>query len=218
MVEDRVAYLAGLVAGKRLLDIGVVDHMILERDRKGSDWLHGQLAGVASYSLGVDVLEDDVRRLREEGYNVVVGDVTSLELEERFDVVVAGEVIEHLDSPASVFALAAKTLVPGGRLVVTTPYPFYVGRVWKNWRGAVSDSVDHVGLFWPSGLIEYAERYGLTPDVFRPVAKAPGSRIGKAVVAMKPLWTGLGFSELAMAETAIYEFVFGNPSVTDAHD
>jgi len=58
-IVDRVAYLCELVAGKSVLDIGVVEHT---RDAATSrDWLHGHLKRHAARCLGVDVLEEEVK-------------------------------------------------------------------------------------------------------------------------------------------------------------
>jgi SAM-dependent methyltransferase len=40
-----------------------------------------------------------------------------------FDVVVATEVIEHLDNPQRLISEAARVLAPGGRVLITTPNP-----------------------------------------------------------------------------------------------
>src|SRR5215469_16879418 len=56
-IVDRIAYLCDLVAGKSVLDIGVVEHT---RDAAiSSDWLHGHLKRHAARCLGVDVLEEE---------------------------------------------------------------------------------------------------------------------------------------------------------------
>jgi hypothetical protein len=56
-IEDRVSYLCGLVRGKSVLDIGVVEHT---RDAARScDWLH--LRRHAARCIGLDVLEADVK-------------------------------------------------------------------------------------------------------------------------------------------------------------
>src|SRR5467141_2386104 len=74
LIVDRVAYLCELVAGKSVLDIGVVEHT---RDAATSrDWLHGHLKRHAARCLGVDVLEEEVKYLRAQGYEVILADIT----------------------------------------------------------------------------------------------------------------------------------------------
>ena len=46
-----------------------VQHSLEKANR--DDWLHGILSKYASYILGVDILEEEVEKLREMGYNVM---------------------------------------------------------------------------------------------------------------------------------------------------
>src|SRR5438309_4399040 len=69
LVDDRAAYLCQLVAGKSILDIGVVGHTREALDSSG--WLHGHLRGHAAQCLGVDVLQEEVRHLQTKGYKVI---------------------------------------------------------------------------------------------------------------------------------------------------
>jgi len=71
--------------------------------------------------LGVDVLQEGIEALRRDGFNAQVCDITRDVIEGQFDVIVAGEVIEHLGSPEAVFRLGQRNLNCGGRLVLTTP-------------------------------------------------------------------------------------------------
>ena len=86
-----------LARGKSVLDIGVVEHT---RDAATSmDWLHGHLKRHASRCLGVDLLEEEVKYLRAQGYEIIVADITQSPLPEKFDVIIGDEVLEHLDAP-----------------------------------------------------------------------------------------------------------------------
>lgn len=71
--------------------------------------------------VGVDLSRTAVRVAREHGVSVVQGDATALPLADGCaEVVVAGEVLEHvLDLPRAV-AEACRVLAPGGTLVVDT--------------------------------------------------------------------------------------------------
>lgn len=168
---DRVAYLVSLARGKRVLDIGIVEHELAPGDHPQPTWLHGHIASRAAYCLGIDILESDVARLKELGYNVRCLDITDPQAVERigesFDLVICGEIIEHLDNPGSLIAAAARLIRPGGRIVLTTPNPFYLATVFRHWLGRANENADHVCYSFPSGLAELAERHGLSLECYR---------------------------------------------------
>jgi 2-polyprenyl-3-methyl-5-hydroxy-6-metoxy-1,4-benzoquinol methylase len=90
-------------------------------------------------------------------YNFGVQDDPSrlLAEEERFDVVVSTEVIEHLFSPHQLPQYAAGILKPGGYLVVSTPYHGYL----KNLVLSLLDKWDHHHTaLWHGGHIKFWSR------------------------------------------------------------
>ena len=182
-VENRMEYLSRLVAGKRVLDVGVVGH-VAELHAE-SNWMHGAIAKSAKSCLGVDILPEEVAKLKARGFNVMLRDITAEPLDETFEVIVCGEVIEHLGSPAGLFKAAFKMLAPGGRLVLTTPNPYSDTNVRDAFRGRFDESVDHVTLFVPSGIAELAEREGLALDAYRGVS---GGRLAKPRNRLRYWW------------------------------
>lgn len=190
--RSRVALLQDLCSGGKVLDVGCVGHAT----RIGSEpWLHGQLAQVAGECLGIDLDVEGVRLVREGGYDAIVCDIATdplpASLADRcpFDLVVAGEVIEHLPCPQSLLTFAMRVLGPGGRLVVTTPNPYAPGRVRAGHRGAVIENVDHVVYAFPSGVAEMADRAGM--------------RLTLACTVDPPFTTGAWRSTKALAVAAI---------------
>lgn len=95
--------------------------------------------------------------------DVIVGDATDLgDLNKRFDTVIAGEVIEHLDHPIQFLAGCYHILNPGGRIVLSTPNPYYPPVVWLE-RLMIRRffySKDHVYIFLPRFLVRLMERQG----------------------------------------------------------
>jgi hypothetical protein len=75
--------------------------------------------------------------------------------------VIAGEVLEHLNSPIDLFHFASQMLHPGGILVLTTPNPFEPIRARRGARRETWESVDHVAYYPPTGVAELAERAGM---------------------------------------------------------
>lgn len=208
-VPNRAEHLAEIARGKRVLDVGIVDHGEFSRGR--SSWLHGHVARAAGYCLGIDVLADEVEKIRAKGYNARVADITRAPydggIDEQFDVIVCGDVIEHLGSPEGLFRAASHLLSPGGRLVITTPNAFFLGVIRRHLFGRENDSVDHVTLLFPSGIAELSEREGLALASYRGTMLGTESSRRRLVFRLRKLFPLLGLRVACACPTIIYECV-----------
>jgi SAM-dependent methyltransferase len=162
-IADRISFLEERCRGRRVLDVGCVAHDVARMD--SSEWLHGRLAAAAGRCVGVDVLDDGIEAMARHGYDVVRHDLRDglgpLADRAPFDVIVAGELIEHVEDMAMLFEIALEALDTGGELIITTPNPYAPHRVRAAQRGIVWENVDHVMYAFPSGIAELAERHGL---------------------------------------------------------
>ncbi len=149
------------VSGKRVLDIGVCEHdfSYLAKER----WRHKVIKENAAYCLGVDILQEMIDELNRQGYNIRYADATSdIYLGEKFDVVFIGDVIEHVDRPADLLRFAKRHLLPGGKIIVTTPNPFYYRFFLENIRyGTSRTNLEHVVWISPFMALELSRRTGL---------------------------------------------------------
>lgn len=162
-IADRVQFLTDRCRDRNVLDIGCVAH---DEARLGGDhWLHGHIARAATRCVGVDILEAGIAAVNAAGFDAVVHDLTDglgpLADRGRFDVIVAGELIEHVPDLDMVFRVAAEGLTADGELILTTPNPYAPRRVRAGQLGIVWENVDHVSYLFPSGIAELAERRGL---------------------------------------------------------
>ncbi len=162
-VADRVSFITDRVAGKTVLDIGCVAHDT-ERMTSGR-WLHAHVAQAAKSCIGVDILDTGVEAMRSAGYDAVVHDLSfglgPLAELGPFQVMVAGELIEHVGNLDMLFAAAQEGLSADGELIITTPNPYAPARVRAGQRGDAWENVDHILYAFPSGVAELAERHGL---------------------------------------------------------
>ena len=122
---ERVGFIAGLCRGRRVLDIGCLDETaLLKRDT--SHWLHRRIADVAREVVGIDssdslpdeglVTGPSSRILKGNGIDPDPGQFDGHTIE----MIVAGEFIEHLDSPLA-FLRNMRRAFPGRELIVSTP-------------------------------------------------------------------------------------------------
>jgi SAM-dependent methyltransferase len=207
-VSDRIGYLTGLAEGRSVLDVGVVEHGL--ESAGSSRWLHRHLVAAAERCVGVDILADEAAELVRRGFDVRVHDLTASPMDSTYDLIVAGEVVEHLDAPGPFLRNVRTMLNPGGRFVMTTVNPYMLHRVWHHLRGRYPDSADHVIMMSPGTMVEMARRAGLVLDSWRGIAlkDLPGPKNRIASLARRSLAATL-FGEAVGFDSIIYELVPG---------
>ena len=157
----RIEELVPLVAGKTLLDIGCTSAM------GRPDWIHAGLASAAKKTVGVDIDDSAVARARGLGFDVRLADAEVLALDDQFDVVHAGELIEHLDNPRAFLAACRRRLGSEGRLILTTPNPFAVSNFVYRLGGSPRVNGDHTCWYCEDTLRQLLERNGFEVDETR---------------------------------------------------
>ena len=58
---------------KTVLDLGCIQHDVYESHISTGQWLHKLIKGVASELVGVDLLEEDGKKLNKMGFNMFMG-------------------------------------------------------------------------------------------------------------------------------------------------
>jgi len=206
-IANRVDYLCELARGKRVLDIGVIEHS-LDATNSGQ-WLHGRLCAVAESCVGIDILDEEIRVLVQRGYDIRKVDLTEDVLDETFDVIVMGELIEHVGAPGPLFQHVASMLAKSGVVVLTTPNPWYANVLVKNVFAAspFTDSADHVAWYDASTLWELGQRYGLELSRYAGVkGHSSQSHLGRVFFGLAPLLVTLGTNPLLFSKSIVYEF------------
>jgi 2-polyprenyl-3-methyl-5-hydroxy-6-metoxy-1,4-benzoquinol methylase len=169
---DRVDYLVELSRGKRVIHVGFVDTGCRTMQERADAWLHQHLNEVATSLVGIDVNELGVKDAEAAGYEAYVADcrdpeaLTALGLEPA-DLVIAGEVIEHLDDPGAFLGGLHPLAAEDGQLVVTTPNACGLFNVLASLGGREINHPDHVVMFTWRTLTNLAGRHGWAPVTTR---------------------------------------------------
>ena len=127
-LTNRIEKITSLVNGRHILDIGCTDEYTGSDDASwdkliNSDyWLHGHLRKLENKIIyGVDILEEQINNLKLAGLdNLYVQDISELSLDQKFDTIVAGEIIEHISNFENFFNSVRKHLNQDGILIVAT--------------------------------------------------------------------------------------------------
>ena len=157
--SNRNVFLADLARGLDVLDVGCVDHDM--HTRMDGNWLHDSLRHTAKNIVGIDYEADYIQKLQAEGYNVLCADATCFDLSRQFDVIVAGELLEHLANAGRFLICARRHLRPGGKLVLTMPNAVCLNYFVQNLlKGHELDNPDHCCLYSETTLRCLLKRYG----------------------------------------------------------
>lgn len=168
LVRDRIAWILEQSRGKRVLHLGFVGHPNLARHLAGTYWLHRRLVRVASEVVGVDAAREDVASLQSytDLGTMLYGDAERLDdLDlEPFDVVIAGEILEHLHRPGDALDGMRRKLNPGGRLLITVPNAYCLRRMMRIPLGWEMVHEDHVAYYSHPTLTRLLTAHGLAVE------------------------------------------------------
>lgn len=133
---------------------------------KDKNWLHNKIKYVAKKVVGVDYLPSEIEKLKAYGYDIVFGDVNKLlNIDENFDVIVAGDLIEHLTNFEGFFGNCNKLLSPHGILIITTPNPFYTDKFhFVSFKKTFIANPEHTCNIDPQTLSQLSGRFGYVID------------------------------------------------------
>lgn len=150
LLGDKHEFLINYCKGKRVLHLGCVDAGVLEEKWEKGILLHQRLAEVTSELWGMDIDREGINFLQSKGVaNLVIADVTHPQeltplLNVPFDIIVAGEIVEHLLNPGA-FLEAIKSLMQPAKteLIVTVPNAYGIDSLVNMMRGIEYVHPDH---------------------------------------------------------------------------
>lgn len=167
-VVDRAASILKHVTGKRVLEFGA------------SGPMHEAVVKVAAYCYGVD---------REDGPGVVGFDLDEISPSSLLpepamdpDIILCGEVLEHLANPGY-FLQRLKKQWLGVPVLITVPNAFSSAAMAHILRGAENVNIDHVAWYSYRTLRTLLERYGFMIEAFHWYGGKPYTAEGLLVVA-----------------------------------
>ena len=166
LVDSRCELLAKLVAGKSVLHIGCVDSGLTASRIEKGELLHEQLAKQATRLCGIDVDGVGVSLLQSYGFKdlyIVTPDQAS-PTTELFDIVLAGEVLEHVSNPGEFLDKYMKNIEATGAVILTVPNAFCLTTIFRLFVGVETVHEDHVAYYSYSTLKRLLQRSNLQID------------------------------------------------------
>ena len=163
----RWEFIEPYVHEKEVLDVGPAELMGTANRFKLQNSIHERISHVANNLIGLEKNSEQIQPLRELGYNIQQGDAEQFELDEDFDVIIAGELVEHLSNPGLFLDCARNHLREDGVILLTTPNHFSLGAFLSafvhNRIPAYSKPIaKHVACYDENLLQDLLRRHGFT--------------------------------------------------------
>jgi 2-polyprenyl-3-methyl-5-hydroxy-6-metoxy-1,4-benzoquinol methylase len=160
-------FILAAARGRTVLHLGCVgfsDLILEERARLVKQSLHWKLSQVADV-VGVDYSAQVIDEYSRLGIftNIVPGDVqelTKLPLRGPFDVIIAGDIIEHLSNPGMMLDGIRPFCSADTRFIITTPNAFGLPNYCRFLLGKFKEGKEHVVSFNAITLLQLLDRHG----------------------------------------------------------
>ncbi len=144
-------WILNFAEGKRVLDVGCAGALAYNTSFLPRT-LHYKLSSKASSLVGIDLNKDAITFLREQfpanSYLACnAEELYTCDLGEKFEVVVLGDIIEHVPQPASLLQGVRKQLQHDGVCLITTANAFAITAMLKYILGHEPTHPDHVAYY-----------------------------------------------------------------------
>ena len=174
-LTERVDFLKEACMNKKVLHLGCTDYPFTQNSIANNMLLHFEIEKVAKELYGFDFDQAGIDILKEAGvqniYRADLENLTEVPLEETFDVILAGEMIEHLSNPG-LFLRGIKRFMNRETILLITTINAYCGMrnviYALRGKGGKNEPVhqDHVAYYSYSTLKLLVEREGLALEKF----------------------------------------------------
>ena len=155
--EDyREGIIKDYILGKTVLDLGA-----------GSircRFLHRFVAKNSKEAIGLEIDEKRARNIRNKGYNIILGDAQNFNLNRKFEVIIAGDLIEHLTNFEGFFNSSYNHLNKGGKLIINTPNIHSINLLIRALFGKVHLYEEHTCAFNAQLLNQLINNYKFKVD------------------------------------------------------
>lgn len=155
--------LYGQLKNKFVLDVGCAEGE-LNQINKNRLWNHFFIYSVAKRTIGIDIQKGEIDQMSKMGFDVRLMDAEKIKFKEKFDIIFAGELIEHLPNPGLFLLSARKAINNCGKIILSTPNTFSANRLFRVFQFKTNDpptNPDHTLYLTPTMIGRLALLSGL---------------------------------------------------------
>jgi 2-polyprenyl-3-methyl-5-hydroxy-6-metoxy-1,4-benzoquinol methylase len=167
----------------QLLPTGPDDAVLELGCGSGGTGLAALAAGKAGYYVGIELDSTAAQLARGVLTDVLIGDVTQMDLsgyEGRFEALIVSEVLEHLTDPWGVLRKLVDCLKPGAVVYASSPNV-------AHWR-VVADLIQGQFVYTQDGVMDRTHLRWFTPASFRELFETAGVSVQSVGPLVTPGW------------------------------
>jgi predicted TPR repeat methyltransferase len=162
---SRFAFLVDCCRNKSVLHLGCSSGKFILDKIKTNTSLHIHLARVANGLYGVDIDETSLRIMKDyyrlqHLYQGNVEHLDELSIDRQFDIVLAGDILEHLSNPGKMLDGIQRFMHADSVLIISTNNAFSLPAFLRFTAGKYKEHEDHVFVFSPYVLQNLLWRHG----------------------------------------------------------
>lgn len=172
---QRVEFLKNIARGKRVLHLGCTNFPYTLDSISSGSLLHADLSEIAAELTGFDFDQEGIDLLEKQGfsefYRADLERLEEVQLKREFDVIIAGEMIEHLNNQGLFLNGIQRYMAEETKLVITTVNAYCAFRFAiyaLRGRGGEIEPVhpDHIAYYSYRTLKKLVENNGLEVEEF----------------------------------------------------
>lgn len=154
-IDEREKIIIQYIKNKKVLDLWVWD----TSDR----FLHKIITDNSKSVIWVELDKNRAKKLKDLWYNIIQWNAENIDLWEKFDVIIAWDLIEHLNNPWLFLENIKKHLNDRWFFIFNTPNAYSINFIlrWLFFRWNVKQFPEHVYLFTEDLIANILERYDL---------------------------------------------------------
>ena len=144
------------IKNKKVLDVGCAVGYLRP------NWLHKLISDDAKQIVGIDIDSHAIDMINSSFPTLDVrrGDARSFDVQDKFEVIHAGELIEHIDNFEGFLQSVKKHMQPDGVFILSTPNVESINHVFYNLTGGLKVNAEHVCWFCDKTLSALLVRNG----------------------------------------------------------
>jgi 2-polyprenyl-3-methyl-5-hydroxy-6-metoxy-1,4-benzoquinol methylase len=152
---------------KSVLHVGCSSAPYTEQRLKAGTHLHQHLLSVGEEVFGVDLSGEGLQVMQRELRcgNLYLGDAEALDqlvmARTTFDVILVGDILEHLNNPGRLLAGVTRFMHPSSELVLSTNNAFSLPNFLRLLFGGFREGTGHVVVSSPATLTNLVDRHGM---------------------------------------------------------